>query len=434
MAMFRYEATDAKTGQTQQGTVEAANAQEIELRLSERGYRSVRVYVEKANAVIAGSPPTPNAGGAGGGAARPTVGRNSPPSLPAPPALGVGGLPAITAFAPAVPPADLATFFRQMASLLHAGFTPLSALADLAPRTANRRLSRAAQDAGMAAGRGESLAGAFAKHPHVFPAHVVGLFGAGETGGFLEYACEEAALGAEGDAALRQGIWVPKLLFWQSVWSFLILQPLLNNLKPIFTEGLAGFTKVGQEFLFLWVPIGIALHLLCELAGWWWRQPFAAQTRDKIALMLPAMRKLAYTRAVAAFTRLLRRLLLSGVSPESAYTAAAQSVPNSVYRDKLLSGVTVLRAGNGLDAALQATGLLEHDPLQLLITGQRTGQWTEMLDRVTAYYQEQAAKATEDAKNAQKRLAFLVTAISAGYVTIAATVGPLKAVMELFGE
>lgn len=37
MAKFRYEATDAKTGQAQQGVVEAANAQEIELRLSERG-------------------------------------------------------------------------------------------------------------------------------------------------------------------------------------------------------------------------------------------------------------------------------------------------------------------------------------------------------------------------------------------------------------
>jgi type IV pilus assembly protein PilC len=333
-----------------------------------------------------------------------------------------------------VPPADLATFFRQMASLLHAGFTPLSALADLAPRTANRRISRAAQDAGMAAGRGESLAGAFARHPDVFPAHVVGLFGAGEAGGFLEYACEESALGAEGDAALRQGLWVTKLLWWQSVASILILQPLLNNLKPIFTEGLSGLMKVGKEFLFLWVPLGIALYLFCEIVGLLWRQPFAARTRDRITLMLPAMRKLAYTRAVASFTRLLRRLLLSGVSPESAYTAAAQSVPNSVYRDKLLGGVSVLRAGNGLDDALQATGLLEHDPLQLLVTGQRTGQWSEMLDRVTAYYQEQVAKATDDAKAFQKRGAILVTILSMGYVTVMATVGPLKAVMELFGE
>jgi type IV pilus assembly protein PilC len=202
-----------------------------------------------------------------------------------------------------------------MASLLHAGFTPLSAIADLAPRTANRRISRAAQDAGMAAGRGESLAGAFAKHPDVFPAHVVGLFRAGEAGGFLEYACEEAALGAEGDAALRQGLWLPKVLWWQACVSILILQPLLNNLKPIFTEGLPGLMTVGKEFLFVWVPLGIALYALCELAGLWWRQPFAARTRDRIALMLPAMRKLAYTRAVASFTRLCAGFCFPGFRP-----------------------------------------------------------------------------------------------------------------------
>lgn len=424
MAMFRYEATEAKTGQAQQGVVEAANAQEIELRLSERGYRSIRVYMDKP----AVSDQRSVASAQQSGKSRQV---NQSGNL-----LTTNHSPQPTGFtlAPAVPPADLATFFRQMASLLHAGFTPLSALADLGPRTANRRLSRAAQDAGMAAGRGESLAGAFAKHPDVFPPHVVGLFGAGEAGGFLEYACEEAALGAEGDAALRQGLWVTKVLFWQSVVSMLILQPLLNNLKPMIEEGLDGFIKAGKEFLFVWVPLGIVLYLLCELVGLWWRQPFAVRTRDRISLMIPAMRKLAYTRAVASFTRLLRRLLLSGVSPESAYTAAAQSVPNSVYRDKLLSGVSVLRAGNGLDAALQATGLLEHDPLQLLVTGQRTGQWSEMLDQVTAYYQEQAAKATEDAKAVQKRAAVLVTILSAGYLTVMATVGPLKAVMEILGE
>ncbi|MBC8141455.1 MAG: type II secretion system F family protein, partial [Armatimonadetes bacterium] len=179
---------------------------------------------------------------------------------------------------------------------------------------------------------------------------------------------------------------------------------------------------------------GIGLHILCEVAGFVWRQPGFAPTRDRIALMLPVMRKLSYTRAVAGFTRLLRKLLLAGVSPETAFVAAANAVPNTVYKNQLLTGgVPVLRAGNGLDAAMQASGMLEHDPLQLLITGQRTGQWSEMLDKVTAYYQDAAAKSTEDAKNAQKRLAILVTMLSVGYVTIGAVAGPLKATMDVFG-
>ncbi len=399
---------ESKTGQPQRGLMEARDAQEVELHLSERGFRSIIVHNERASVA----------------ATRPA------PSAPVPAVVPAGGI----VFTPAVPPGDLATFFRQMASLLHAGFTPLSALADLGPRTANRRISRAAADIGMAVGRGGSMAEGFGRHADVFPVHVAGLMQAGETGGFLEYACEECALGAEADAALRQGLWVPKILFWQSVWSVLILQPLANNLAAMMSTGVAGAMKTGHEFLVLWLPLGIGLHVLCELGGLLWRQPFFAPTRDRIALMLPVMRKLAYTRAIASFTRLLRRLLLTGVSPEVAYTAAMQSVANGAYRDKLRAGITVLRAGNGLDAAMQATGLLEHDPLQLLVTGQRTGQWTEMLDRVTAYYGDQAVKATEDAKNFQKRAAVLVTVVSAGYVMIVATVGPIKAAMQLFGE
>jgi hypothetical protein len=76
--------------------------------------------------------------------------------------------------------------------------------------------------------RGESISAQMAGFPHLFAPHAVGLVAAGETGGFLPFAFEEAALGAEQDAALRQGLWLPKLLIWQAIWSVLLLQPLFR--------------------------------------------------------------------------------------------------------------------------------------------------------------------------------------------------------------
>ena len=66
---------------------------------------------------------------------------------------------------------------------------------------------------------------------------------------------------------------------------------------------------------------------------------------------------------------------------------------------------------------------MDHDPLQLLVTGQQTGKWLETLDQITAFYQEEVARATEAAKSAQKRVGVIVTLVSTGYVTIAATHG-----------
>jgi type IV pilus assembly protein PilC len=391
LAIFRYEAADVN-GKILRGAMDASSREEVARRLEGRGYRAVQVISPAAATTTA----TPRAA--------------------APP----GSTRAVVS---AAAPEDLGVFFRQMASLLGAGFTPAAALADLAPRTRRRSIATAARAMAAATANGSALSREMAHHPGLFAPNVVGLVAAGETGGFLPFACEEAALHAEQDAALRQGLWLPKFLIWQSVWSV----PLTLPLFPTFFShpSMAGLRAYASATLRLALPAGIALHLLAALAGRLWRQPFAADIKDRLSLALPVTRRLARARGLAAFTRVLRRLLLAGISPEPAFTAAARAVPNGVLRDRLLGGVEVLRAGRGLDAAIERTGLMEHDPVQLLVTGQRTGQWTEMLDQVTGYYQEEAARATDAAKSAQKRLGVLVTLIATGYVTIALTYGSM---------
>jgi len=389
VAVFRYEAADV-SGKILRGAMDAPSAQEVARRLTERGYQAVQVQGAVAtSAAAAAASPVP----AGSG----------------------------WAFGKAVSPADLGTFFRQMASLLNAGFTPASALGDLATRTAQKDLARAAGQAAEGTARGETISQNLARFPALFAPHVVGLVGAGEAGGFLPFAFEEAALGAEQDAALRQGLWLPKLLIWQAVWSVLLLQPLFPSLNP--DNVLAGFASYGRTLLFVCIPLGLGLHGLAALGGWWWRQPANRFFRDRLSLRVPVMARVAKMRALASFTRVLRRLLLAGVSPEPAFVGAARSAPNLALSEQLLRAAPVLRSAQGLDAAINATGLMDHDPIQLLVTGQKTGQWVEMLDRVTLFYQEEAARATDAAKSAQKRVGGIVTLISMGYVTIVTTHG-----------
>ena len=392
MAIFRYEAADV-SGKVLRGAMDAPTAQEVVRRLAERGYNALQVQAPAAAPAATAAAATPRPRG-----------------------LSLGA---------AVAPEDLGLFFRQMASLTQVGFTVSAALSDLGPRTAHRGIRAAAREMAAGTARGGALSEEMARHPGLFAAHVVGLVAAGEAGGFLPFAFEEAALHAEQDAALRQGLWLPKLLIWQAVWSVLLLAPLFPR---IFTEGLAAY---GRAVLTWSVPVGIGLHLAAALAGWAWRQPFAAGVRDRLSLALPVTGRLHRMRALASFTRMLRRLLLAGISPEPAFVAAARAVPNGVLARHLLAGTAVVRAGQGLDAAVAATGLMAHDPLQLSVTGQRSGQWTEMLDRVTTYYQEEAAGATESARRAQKRLGTIITILATGYVTIAVTHGTMSSAFTL---
>lgn len=387
MPIFRYEAHEP-TGRVLRGAMDAQSPQEVEARLSGKGYTQVVVQSNQ----------------------------QASPAAPPSAAAEVAGI------VPAAKAEDLGLFFRQLGSLLHAGMTPGAALANLAPRTANPALKAAGLEMARNVSNGVSWATELARTNGLIPEHMVGLVAAGEAGGFLPFSCEEAALSAEQDAALRQGLGWVRFLIWQSVWSILLFQPLFPSIDTKHFEDIKGHALTYLKWqAFLCIPLGIALHLGAYLGGKWWASPAGAHTRDSLSLRIPVMAKLHRARALASFTRVLSRLLRAGVDSSTAYEAAARSAPNSVLRAQLLRGLPEIRAARGLDAAILATGLMDHDPIQLLVTGQQTGQLTETLDQVTALYQEEAARATDQARKAQKQLAGIITIVSMGYVTILAT-------------
>ena len=398
MPIFRYEATET-SGRVLRGAMDAATSQEVEARLAGKGY--VRVEVQSNLAFAA------------------------PTSVPT---LEVSGMQ------PAAKAEDLGLFFRQMASLLHSGMTPGAALSNLAPRTSNPRIQAAGSVMAHNVGQGASWAGELARTNGIFPEHMVGLVAAGEAGGFLPFACEEAALGAEQDAALRQGMWWVRFLSWQSLWSVLVFPPTLIWIATRQLDDPKGLLVTYLKWeAFFYVPLGIACHAVAYFGGKWWATPAAASLRDSLSLRIPAMAKLHRARALASFTRVLSRLLRSGVASSTAYEAAARAVPNSVLREQLLRGLPKIRSAQGLDQAIQASGLMDHDPIQLLVTGQHTGQLTEMLDQVTTLYQEEAARATDTARKAQKQFAGMITLVTSGYVLILALYGGFKLMWQFLG-
>ena len=391
--MFRYEAADAR-GNVQRGAMEAPSATEVRQRLEGRGYQQVQVLPTRdASQTVRIAEPDVATQAAGG-------------------------------FRHSAPAQDRALFFRQMASLANAGFTPGASLDNLGPRTSHPGLRDAALQMGRRVNAGGALAAAMAEQGGLFPEQAVGVVAAGEQGGFLPFAFEEAALDAEHDQALRQGLGWAKFLIWQSVWSVLLFLPLFPSID---TENAArSIGNYTRALLLGVVPVGIGLHVGALALGRWWATPAGVGFRDQLMLRVPPMARLARARALAAFTRVLRRLLSAGIAPEAAFAAAARSVPNSLLREQLLRGLPVLRSAGGIDAAIRAGGLMDHDPLQLLVTGQQTGTWTATLDQVAAFYQEEAARATDAVRSFQKRLGIILTLVTSGYVTIAATAGGMR--------
>ncbi|MFM7320093.1 MAG: type II secretion system F family protein, partial [Armatimonadota bacterium] len=323
-----------------------------------------------------------------------------------------------------VPDNVVALFFHQLKALLLAGFTVGGALADLGPRTANVRLREACARMASATTSGAGFADALANEPGLFPPGTTGLVAAGEAGGFLPEACAEIALSAEQALAIRRGMWWVSLLIWQSVWSVLLFQPIFGSLD--FEQPMRTLANYVHALLVRVLPIGVALHGVTFAAGWWMRTEAGAPLRERAVELVPVLRRWERARALSSFTRVLRRLLRSGISPATAYRGACAAVANDRLRARFLAGAEILDRAGGIDGALGATGLLPHDPLQLLVTGQRTGTWDDALDKVAARFEDEAAESLEAVRRARKRFGILLTLVTTGYITIAGTDGAFR--------
>ncbi len=386
MPLWRYEAID-RSGKTVRGVLDAEVAESVVTRIGARGYRSVQVlgHVDEAPAAHSTR----------------DLGR----------------------FVRALGPDDLGLFFRQLAALLRAGYTPAGALADLGPRSANPRLRDACARMASACGSGSSFAEALAAEGGLFPAETAGLLAAGEAGGVLPLAVDEAALSAELEIALRRGMGWVRFLVWQSVWSVLLFVPIF----PSIDTGGVGKTISNYARAMGWmIPLGAGLHGAWALHGWLCNTPFGMGWRDTVVRCFPAQWRLARCRALGAFTRVLRALLSAGISPATAFAIATRAVPDSRFQERLMHGAGLLAQGKGLDDAVAATGLFDDRAVQLLTTGQRTGTWTEALDQVTAGAQEDLHAAVDAARRSARRFGILLTLLSMGYVMIAGTHGTMQ--------
>jgi len=386
MPLWRYEAID-RSGKTVRGVLESDTAEQAAVQIGARGYRSVQVL--------------------GRGAAEPAER----------PAQSYGR------FVSALSPDDRALFFRQLATLLRAGFTPAGALADLGPRSGNRRLRDAAARMASACAQGTSFSEALAAEGGLFPNEVSGLAAAGESGGVLPLTMDEAALSAELDIAVRRGMGWVRFLIWQSIWSVLVFIPIFPSID---TSGVAKSLGNYARAMGWVIPSGLALHGAWALHHWFCRTPAGAQWRDTVSRLIPADARLVRCRALGAFTRVLRALLSSGISPATAFAIATRAVPDRGSRERLSAGTGMLAQGKGLDEAMSVTGLFGDREMQLLGTGQRTGTWSEALDQVTAATQDNLHAAVDSVRRSARRFGILLTVLSMGYVMVAGTHGTLQ--------
>jgi len=377
MPLFRYTVVD-KTGNTLNGVMSAGDESEVAQRLTAMGY-ALRAVV-----------------GAGAGPVTPPAAAGTQTSRPQTPADYVP-----PSLEPMIPMRTLASYLRQMASLIRSGLAPYQATSEILSRTRNRRLRSALENMLAQVQSGGHLAPVMTEYPRIFPTKVVGLIYCGELGGFLDTALDEAATHVEQEIVAR--FWprlvagfmrlniLAGLLIWPVTRLDVVLPRLAQLAKPTDTlsDSLHNATKALSE-AFTEKSGVVALTVVAFLvATYAWphvkRIPSVRCFLDALIIKLPLWGALHMSRSLFRFGKSLGHLYSAGVAPGPAWAAASSTCPNSVVANRLRSVGAALNTGGTFSAAVEAAGVFDMDTQAILVSGERSGDIPGALHKIAEY-------------------------------------------------
>ena len=304
--------------------------------------------------------------------------------------------------------ADLLLLCSQLAVMAEAGLQLLQSLRTLASETANKHFKGSIERVASDVEAGTTLADALEKHPWAFNRIFVSLVRVGEAGGELPAALKQLTVYLERSHIVRRKVLAalayPTIIFFITVIMFLIV---VLKIVPMFEDIYARVNAPlpNATLTLLWISQGLRHHLLViglalfVIAIALWIGVPAERARyyfDRVKLRLPVFGKLIRKAILAKVCRAMASLTQSGVPILDALQISSEIAENRIIEDALHATVAKVRDGSRVSDALRSSGQFPGLVVQMVSTGEDSGELPAMLEK-SAFYYEQQVEATVNA-------------------------------------
>lgn len=313
---------------------------------------------------------------------------------------------------------DLMLTTRELAILLHAGAPVDQALAKIGAVTASGPMAGVADDLLVRVSGGETLSGAMAARPEIFPAFYVGIVRAGEAGGALAPALDRIAAMLERSAklksALSSALTYPLLVFALTGLSLVVLLVyVVPEFRLMFDEARTDLplpTRIvlaASDFFVNWGLLALSSALIGGVVLSRYRATSAGRLHfDSALLATPLVGDLLHKVGVARFCRTLGALRANGVALIDGVAISAGVMGNAAAAAAAAGIAAPLAEGRGLAGPMRDSGVFPELALQLIEVGEESGRLDIMLLQVADVYDDEVARAT------QRLLAMLAPAVT----------------------
>lgn len=290
----------------------------------------------------------------------------------------------------------MATFYAQLADLLHSGVPLLRSLEILERQSTAPALSEVLREVRARVADGTSLAEAMAQHPRAFNELAISMVRAGQEGGFLEDVLKRIAEFTEHQEDLKSkvigamaypiflALVGTTILFGLVIFLVPKFEPLFKRLRdkgdlPALTEWLIATSN------FLW-SYGWALILGIGFLVFVYRRWAATESGrlrvDSLRLHLPIFGRIYNSLALSRFTRILGTLLHNGIPILTSLKIAKDSTGNKVLADAIDKSAENIKGGNKLAVPLASSKYFPRDVVEMIAVGEESNNLEKVLVNV----------------------------------------------------
>ena len=301
--------------------------------------------------------------------------------------------------------AEQALITRQLATLLKSGLPVEQALSAVSKQAANDRIERIMLAVRAKVREGYSLARSFESFPRAFPEMYRATVAAGEQSGHLEQVLEQLADYLEtrhdtGRSVAQAMIYPAFIMVFASIVIMLMMTFVVPKLVAVF-EGrdqalplltrivmaMSDFARGWGRLVVLLIVLGVVIFMRAM------REPhFRLRVHQRLVNM-PLVGTMLRAGDSARLASTLGILGRSGVPLVDALFIAAQVVGNLAVRNAVKNAAAKVREGGSLSRALDASGYFPPMLVQMIASGEASGELDNMLTRA-ADYQERELSST----------------------------------------
>ena len=329
---------------------------------------------------------------------------------------------------------EVAGTIRQLSIIIRAGVPLVEGLNGLAEQSKSPVLGSALGTMANDVSQGVSLSESFGKHPSVFPTLAVEMAGMAEAGGNLAESMGKLAdhmeSGAEITRKVKSALAYPVVVMCISVVTVLVMVTfILPRFTKLFkqmgaqvpwtTQTLIAVSHIVTSYWYLFIGASVGGSYLIRR---YLATPTGKRKFDYLALRLPlvgdVVNKIVLSRVLACMSTLLG----SGVPMLKALETAGAAANNEIVKEALLRASREVAEGNATSQSLRSAGIFPPLVLQMVTSGEKTGELPTMLAYVCTLYDRETEAKVKSLTSIIEPIMIVVLGVIVGSIAISVIV------------